>query len=147
MTEPQEFRVGDLVKYIPNHAHGDPKHPDCETGVVRVIAQHGTVFVLFRGSTPAGCYADNLVRVARMPDTLLDAALKRLGENDEEITLLRAVAVAGKTLVQSARDSINHDGSDVTAVDEPALTALESALAAAGYDLTEAEMRAAGEAL
>lgn len=133
-TSEQEFRVGDLVKYIPNHAHGDPKHADCETGVVRVIGQHGTVFVLFKGSTAAGCYADNLVRLARMSDTLLDAALKRLDENDEEILQLRAVAVASKALVNECADLGYR-----CEVPEHKLVELESALAAAGYDMTDEE--------
>lgn len=28
------FREGDLVRYIPGHAHGDVEHEDCENGVV-----------------------------------------------------------------------------------------------------------------
>jgi hypothetical protein len=28
------FREGDLVRYIPGHAHGDVEHDDCENGVV-----------------------------------------------------------------------------------------------------------------
>ena len=29
-----EFKHGDRVKYIPNHANGDASHPDCQYGVV-----------------------------------------------------------------------------------------------------------------
>ena len=29
-----DFKKGQLVRYIPNHAGGDPKHPDCQNGVV-----------------------------------------------------------------------------------------------------------------
>ena len=29
-----DFKKGERVKYVPDHAHGDPAHPDCETGVV-----------------------------------------------------------------------------------------------------------------
>lgn len=29
-----DFRPGDRVLYVPNHAHGDTAHPDCERGVV-----------------------------------------------------------------------------------------------------------------
>jgi hypothetical protein len=59
------IQVGDLVKYVPTHAHGDTHHRDCEIGVVRRIGHEGTVFVLFNGCTPQGCYPDSLVRLAR----------------------------------------------------------------------------------
>lgn len=29
-----DFKVGDRVLYVPNHANGDAKHPDCERGIV-----------------------------------------------------------------------------------------------------------------
>lgn len=29
-----EFKAGDRVAYVPNHAHGDITHPDVERGVV-----------------------------------------------------------------------------------------------------------------
>lgn len=29
-----DFKKGDLVRYIPFHANGDPKHKNCENGVV-----------------------------------------------------------------------------------------------------------------
>ena len=32
-----DFKHGDLVKYIPNHANGDVQHPDCKTGVVSSV--------------------------------------------------------------------------------------------------------------
>lgn len=25
-----DFHVGDMVRYVPYHAHGDIRHPDCE---------------------------------------------------------------------------------------------------------------------
>ena len=28
------YSVGDKVRYVPNHAHGDIRHKDCEIGVV-----------------------------------------------------------------------------------------------------------------
>lgn len=30
----QDFRPGDPVVYIPGHAHGNRRHPDCERGIV-----------------------------------------------------------------------------------------------------------------
>jgi hypothetical protein len=33
-AKPEDFRSGDRVLYVPMHAHGDTKHPDCERGVV-----------------------------------------------------------------------------------------------------------------
>ena len=67
---------------------------------------------------------------------LLDGAMKRLGENDEEITQLRSVALAARVLVQSANNRL---ACDEVSVDEPALTALESALEAAGFGMSEEE--------
>src|SRR2546423_13759641 len=67
---------------------------------------------------------------------LLDGAMKRLGENDEEITQLRSVALAARVLVQSANNRL---ACDEASVDEPALTALESALEAAGFGMSEDE--------
>lgn len=34
MSRPQDFHAGEAVRYIPNHAHGDSSHPDCENGIV-----------------------------------------------------------------------------------------------------------------
>ena len=33
----KDFRHGDLVRYIPNHADGNVKHPDCQNGVVSSV--------------------------------------------------------------------------------------------------------------
>lgn len=30
-----ECKKGTRIKYIPTHAYGDAKHPDCETGVIK----------------------------------------------------------------------------------------------------------------
>ena len=50
------FKMRDRVRYVPNHAHGDPKHPDCETGDVTSIGASGTVFVLFENRISSqGC--------------------------------------------------------------------------------------------
>src|SRR5438128_9308711 len=84
------------------------------------------------------------VKSSKTQLTLLDV-LKRCGCADcrqehegavAEIERLQAVGVAAKRLVQTAHDYIDHDE---TTVEEPALTALESALAAAGYDMTDGE--------
>lgn len=29
-----DFEPGDKVRYVPNHAHGNVNHPDCEDGIV-----------------------------------------------------------------------------------------------------------------
>ena len=42
-----DFAVGDSVLYVPNHAHGDSKHPDCERGVVS-STNDVNVFVRYR---------------------------------------------------------------------------------------------------
>ena len=33
----KDFIHGDLVRYIPNHADGNVKHPDCQNGVVSSV--------------------------------------------------------------------------------------------------------------
>jgi len=30
----EDFKRGDKVRYVPNHADGDTQHPDCQNGVV-----------------------------------------------------------------------------------------------------------------
>lgn len=57
----------------------------------------------------------------------------------EELEQLRVVAIAAKTLVQSA--SGGSRALETELVSEPALTALETALAAAGYDMTDEELQ------
>lgn len=42
----EDFKPGEPVLYVPLHAHGDAKHPDCEHGVVS--SQNGkNVFVRY----------------------------------------------------------------------------------------------------
>jgi hypothetical protein len=70
-----------------------------------------------------------------------DIELMRLGERMvPEIERLTSVAEAARELAQSASSlhgALNHS---LQIVSESTLTALETALAAAGYDLTEAEL-------
>jgi hypothetical protein len=35
--KPSDFSKGQRVRYIPHHANGDTKHPDCENGVVSSV--------------------------------------------------------------------------------------------------------------
>lgn len=56
-----------------------------------------------------------------------------------ELVALRAVAVAAKDLVRSVTGNSLFVTEET--VSEPALTRLESALAAAGYDMTDEEFR------
>jgi hypothetical protein len=61
-----DFQVGDKVLYVPNHAHGDPNHKDCERGIVS--SQNGVyVFVryLLNGNvkfTAQATSPENLIR-------------------------------------------------------------------------------------
>jgi len=62
-----DFKPGDRVIYIPNHACGDRTHKDCEWGVVSSISSMA-VFVKFNKQvaivgwdcTAQGCYPNNL---------------------------------------------------------------------------------------
>ncbi len=65
MDNEGEYKPGDLVKYVPYHADGNGKHPDCETGKVTSVGATGTVFVRFSGSTSQGCNPDQLRLLAR----------------------------------------------------------------------------------
>lgn len=58
-----DFQIGDNVRYIPNHAHGDANHPDCENGVVS-SKNHLYVFVKYHAGALSG--------VATMPDQLMN---------------------------------------------------------------------------
>ena len=42
------FQPWDNVRYVPDHAKGDPTHKDCQNGIVhQVDHEHGTVFVRY----------------------------------------------------------------------------------------------------
>lgn len=60
MKSLSDFKVGQHVRYVPYHAHGDVTHEDCENGVVTSISEH-YVFVRFKGETGQGCNPDQLV--------------------------------------------------------------------------------------
>ena len=68
---------------------------------------------------------------SRNPDTNPDCHAAA-----DELDQLRSVALAAQALVQSANNRL---AADEVSVDEPALTALESALEAAGYGMSEEE--------
>ena len=55
-----DFTVGQHVRYVPYHAHGDTSHPDCENGVVSSISDK-YVFVRFKGPNGEACNQDQLV--------------------------------------------------------------------------------------
>ena len=61
-------------------------------------------------------------------------------EAADELERLTAVALAARALVRSPLGRARLSSRDVEVVAEPALTALESALAEAGYDLTDEEL-------
>jgi hypothetical protein len=63
LAEPSviDFHPGDHVRYVPYHAYGDHKHPDCENGKVTSTNEF-YVFVRFRGETSQACKPDQLVK-------------------------------------------------------------------------------------
>jgi len=42
----RDFKHGDKVRYIPNHANGDAQHPDCQNGVVSSV-NNNWIFVKY----------------------------------------------------------------------------------------------------
>ncbi len=60
MKSLSDFTVGQHVRYVPYHAHGDLNHPDCENGVVSSISDK-YVFVRFKGPNGEACKPDQLV--------------------------------------------------------------------------------------
>ena len=69
MKEPttDDFSVGQQVRYVPYHAHGDCQHPDCEDG--RVTSKNAVyVFVRFKGKVFAqACSPDQLLLTPSNP--------------------------------------------------------------------------------
>ena len=71
MSAPRPFKPGDRVVYVPMHADGDRRHPDCEHGKVSSVSERsGIVFVKFDprvarlgwdGATAEACDAETLV--------------------------------------------------------------------------------------
>lgn len=59
--KPSDFSEGERVRYVPGHAHGDERHPDCEDGTV-TSTNDAAVFVRFgaRNGSQA-CTATDLV--------------------------------------------------------------------------------------
>lgn len=56
-----DFQPGDLVRYVPYHAHNDIAHPDCENGVVTSTNDY-LVFVRFGADSHSkGCHRERLV--------------------------------------------------------------------------------------
>jgi len=55
-----DFKVGQHVRYVPYHAHGDASHEDCENGVVTNIGSE-YVFVRFKGPNGEACKPEQLV--------------------------------------------------------------------------------------
>ena len=51
------FQPGDRVLYVPGHARGDPKHPDCQRGTVSSVGTH-YVFVRFNTTAIYGQACD-----------------------------------------------------------------------------------------
>ncbi len=63
-----DFHPGDRVLYVPNHAHGDAKHPDCERGIVSSTNEVNVFVRYFRkdgspGTTAQATYPDDLIKV------------------------------------------------------------------------------------
>lgn len=42
-----ELHIGQRVRYVPRHAHGDRNHADCEDGIVRSFNPDGHPFVVY----------------------------------------------------------------------------------------------------
>ena len=42
-----ELYIGQRVRYLPGHAHGQPNHKDCEDGIVRSFNPDGKPFVVY----------------------------------------------------------------------------------------------------
>lgn len=42
-----KLKPGEPIIYVPNHANGNPMHPDCERGYVERVADNGVVFCRF----------------------------------------------------------------------------------------------------
>lgn len=62
MKTTKDFKVGQAVRYVPVHAHGDANHENCENGIVTSINDE-YVFVLYNleGSTSQATNPDNLI--------------------------------------------------------------------------------------
>ena len=64
-------KTGTRVRYVPNHAHGDQHHPDCEDGAISSY-NDSNVFVRFDkkvvrhgwdGATSEACDPESLVLI------------------------------------------------------------------------------------
>lgn len=74
IREKTDFQVGELVVYIPPHADDDPKHPDCEYGIVSSVNDKFVFIKVYRTKyrirtieeakqfTAHGCKRENLIR-------------------------------------------------------------------------------------
>lgn len=61
-----DFKIGQPVRYVPRHAHGDTSHQDCENGIV---SSKNDVYVFVRYYYENGGLRENAQ--ATIPDDLV----------------------------------------------------------------------------
>jgi hypothetical protein len=49
-----DFKRGDQIVYIPQHAKGDPGHADCEHGFISCIDDDGAIYCRYFSKTNIG---------------------------------------------------------------------------------------------
>lgn len=69
LTEP-----GSHVRYVPGHAHGDSRHPDCADGII-VMHRAAVTFVQFADGGPKACTPSDLVPL--QPREMIDEIPRR----------------------------------------------------------------------
>ena len=74
MPAPTEFREGDLVRYVPYHAHGNLGHPDCERGIVSSVWSEYIHVRFGTDQYSKSCRSDQLVLVSRAHPLCVDEA-------------------------------------------------------------------------
>lgn len=87
------FNVGDEIVYVPDHAEGDPKHPDCEHGFITAVYPEDRVAMcrfFRRGTYELRTVSNgeraafrNLMRVKLAPPGVIDQALRLVNKHPQ----------------------------------------------------------------
>jgi len=112
----RDFRAGDPILYVPNHAHGDPVHLDCEEGfIVQVTGDVAWCRFFRKGTrdlrTVANEESTPIANLELRPDP-------RLAEQERDIKWLRqalAIAYSGASLYTD--DGELQDGREGPSID------------------------------
>ncbi len=113
------FTKGERVRYVPSHANGDWRNPDCQDGVVKRMAEDGDVFVIYDNAmfimetgdepyTAAKTRATNLIKIDSIPQREKDAMSNKAQQHINKLGFQAKEVLTGMTgVITSVSFDIN----------------------------------------